>query len=93
MVYTGKNGTFTLYEDENINYNYENGAFSTIPFTYNENARMLIIGERSGSFPGMLEERTFEIMWVTKDDPSGLDLNRAPDETVRYTGQEIIVER
>jgi alpha-D-xyloside xylohydrolase len=92
-VYTGANGSFTLYEDENVNYNYENGAFSTIPFIYHENSQMLIIGERSGSFPGMLEERTFEIVWVNENNTGGLDLNRAPDETVLYTGEEIIIER
>lgn len=32
FIYTGANGKFTLYEDENINYNYEKGKFSLIPY-------------------------------------------------------------
>ena len=30
-VYTGADGSFSLYEDEGTNYNYEKGAFSIIP--------------------------------------------------------------
>jgi alpha-D-xyloside xylohydrolase len=30
-VYRGADGDFTLYEDENDNYNYEKGAYATIP--------------------------------------------------------------
>jgi alpha-D-xyloside xylohydrolase len=30
-VYEGADGEFVLYEDENDNYNYEKGAYSTIP--------------------------------------------------------------
>ena len=30
-VYPGANGSFVLYEDENDNYDYEKGAYATIP--------------------------------------------------------------
>ena len=30
-IYPGNNGSFTLYEDEGDNYNYENGAYTEIP--------------------------------------------------------------
>jgi alpha-D-xyloside xylohydrolase len=35
-VYTGADGDFTLYEDENDNYNYEKGAYATIPIHWND---------------------------------------------------------
>ena len=35
-VYRGADGSFTLYEDEGDNYNYESGSYATIPFTWNE---------------------------------------------------------
>jgi len=35
-----------LYEDENTNYNYEKGAFSTIDFTYNGTSKIFSIGNR-----------------------------------------------
>ena len=31
-VYPGTDGTFTLYEDEGDNYNYERGQYTTIAF-------------------------------------------------------------
>ena len=40
-VYPGCNGEFTLYEDENDNYNYEKGMYSTITMKWNDRTRML----------------------------------------------------
>ena len=60
-VYPGANGDFVLYEDEGTNYNYEHGARSTISFHWNDRTRQLSIGQRQGSFPGMLQSRQFHI--------------------------------
>lgn len=35
-IYPGANGQFVLYEDEGDNYNYENGKFTTIHFSWND---------------------------------------------------------
>ncbi len=91
-VYTGKDATFELYEDENDNYNYEKGKFSIIPIRYDEKTRTLTIGERREEFPGMLEIRTMHIVWVTKDKNVKLDFNIKPDETLKYKGSEISVK-
>lgn len=64
-IYPGANGSFTLYEDEGDNYNYEKGQYATITFQWNDKARTLTIGERKGSYPGMLQKRQFSI--VTPD--------------------------
>lgn len=61
-VYPGANGSFTLYEDEGDNYNYEKGQYATITFQWNDKARTLTIGERKGSYPGMLQKRQFTIV-------------------------------
>ncbi len=92
MVYTGRDGQFELYEDENTNYNYEEGAFSIIPFQYNEREKTLTIGSRKGEFPGMLKERTFEIVRITKDRPVGFNPDRKPDQTVHYKGDKLVVK-
>ena len=63
-VYPGADGAFTLYEDEGDGYNYEKGAFATIPISWNENDRTLDIGRRQGQFPGMVRERMFRIVLV-----------------------------
>lgn len=61
-VYPGADGEFTLYEDEGDNYNYEKGMYSTITFAYNDRSRKLTIGDRQGSFPGMIGKRKFNIV-------------------------------
>jgi alpha-D-xyloside xylohydrolase len=66
-IYEGANGEFTLYEDENDNYNYENGAYSTITFSWNDKNKTLTIGDCKGSFPGMIASRRFSIVIVGKD--------------------------
>jgi alpha-D-xyloside xylohydrolase len=68
-VYTGADAAFTLYEDDGLTYGYERGQFARIPIRWNEARKTLTIGKREGSFPGMLKERTFEIVLVTKTHP------------------------
>jgi alpha-D-xyloside xylohydrolase len=85
-VYTGKDGAFTLYEDEGVNYNYEKGQYATIPFAYNDAEGTLVIGDRTGDFPGMLKERTFNVVKVSKDQPQPFDL-KAKGTTVKYDGK------
>jgi len=87
-VYTGKDAQFTLYEDEGLNYNYEKGQFSRIALSWNEAKQTLSIGAAEGTFPGMLQQRTFRIIKISKDKAKGLDLNQQPDQTVQYNGKE-----
>ncbi len=90
-VYAGKNGSFTLYEDEGVNYNYEKGKYSTIPFIYNDATRSLIIGTREGSFDGMLNKRTFEVIFVNKTNAVGIE-KEIKGKTVSYEGSEIMIK-
>ncbi len=92
FVYTGSDGNFTLYEDENINYNYEKGKFSTIEFDYNEDEKTLTISDRQGEFEGMLNSRTFEIKWISKNNPSAMDFDSKADKVVKYEGKKISVK-
>lgn len=87
-VYPGANGTFTLYEDEGDNYNYEKGIYATIPFTWDDKAGVLTIGKRTGSFPGMLKTRTFRVVWVAPGHGVGLDSTPKADAKVVYDGRE-----
>ncbi len=66
-VYTGKDGSFNLYEDENVNYNYENNSFSIIPIDTKDGGQTLHIDHRFGEFEGMKKERTIIIKWILKD--------------------------
>ncbi len=83
-VYTGKDASFTLYEDENNNYDYEKGVCSRISITYNETSGTLRIGAREGSFPGMLTHRTFNIVWIGQHAARPLDPDASGDATPHY---------
>lgn len=91
-VYAGKNGSFTLYEDEDLNYNYEKNAFAAITFNYNEAAKTLTIEDRKGNFNGMLTKRTFYIRLISKEKPAGIDFEERSGLKVTYTGKKQVVK-
>jgi alpha-D-xyloside xylohydrolase len=60
-IYPGRDGSFTLYDDEGTNYDYENGQSSMIVLNWKDGTHELTIGARAGSFPGMLRDRSFAV--------------------------------
>ncbi len=91
FVYTGADGHFTLYEDDGTTYNYEKGQYTDIPITYNEQDHSLTIGKREGSFPGTIQERTFRVVWLSRDHPAKLNFEARPDAVIKYNGEETTV--
>jgi alpha-D-xyloside xylohydrolase len=91
-IYEGINGEFTLYEDENDNYNYEKGIYSTISFVWNDMKKTLTIADRKGSFPGMPYERNFNIVIVGKNKGTGMDIIEKYDRVVTYMGKKVVVK-
>jgi len=79
-VYPGADGDFVLYEDENDGYAYEKGAHATIAMHWDDAGKTLTIGAREGSFPGMLRERTFNVVVGT-----------GAGKAVRYAGEKVVV--
>jgi alpha-D-xyloside xylohydrolase len=90
-VYSGADASFTIYEDEGDSYNYEMGKYAQIPLTWNDGAKMLTIGARTGSYAGMPTSRTFNVVFVSANHGSGLAVSAAPDQTVSYTGSQAVV--
>ena len=80
-VYPGADGTFTLYEDEGDNYNYESGAYTEIPMKWNDTSHTLTIGSKKGSYNGMLSERKFTVRT-----PNG------NEKTITYKGKKVTVK-
>ncbi|MCF0189686.1 MAG: DUF5110 domain-containing protein [Marinilabiliaceae bacterium] len=80
-VYPGADASFTLYEDEFDNYNYESGKYSEIPFIWNDKSRTLTINARQGSYNGMIMTRTFNIVM-----PDGTT------KSVNYQGKKVTVK-
>jgi len=92
-IYPGADAEFTLYEDENDTYNYEQGVCAVIPLTWHETSGVLTLGKRLGAFPGMLAKRTFTIVWVDEQRGAGLEPCQKPQAQITYRGDAISVTR
>ena len=82
-VYPGADATFTLYEDEGDNYNYERGQYTEITLRWTDATRTLTILPRKGQFAGMLPQHRFTIVLPGQHLSEG--------KTVQYAGQEMTV--
>lgn len=92
-VYAGKDGSYTLYEDEGTNYNYEKGKYAMIDFKYNDAQKTVTIAARKGSFDGMLQKRRFNIVLVSDNNQQGISLAKAPKgKMVKYAGKAVTVK-
>ena len=91
-VYEGANGQYTLYEDENDNYNYEKGVYSTITFSWDDAKKVLTINDRKGTFPGMLSDRKFNIVKVSAGNGTGMDEVVKYNQVVDYKGVKVVVK-
>lgn len=86
-VYPGADGSFVLYEDENDNYNYEKGNYTTIMFSWHDKDRTLEVSDRNGRFPGMLMQRKFRIVVADRDKGSFQKHTVNPDRVLTYRGK------
>ena len=92
-VYAGKDGSYTLYEDEGTNYNYEKGKYAMIDFKYNDAHKTVTIAARKGAFDGMLQKRRFNIVLVSDNNQQGISLAKAPKgKMVKYAGKAVTVK-
>ena len=92
-VYAGKDGSYTLYEDEGTNYNYEKGKYAMINFKYNDAQKTITIAARKGAFDGMLQKRRFNIVLVSDNNQQGISLAKAPKgKMVKYAGKAVTVK-
>lgn len=88
-IYPGADGSFDLYEDAGDGYAYERGVFSLIRFRWDDENKRLTVLERTGSFPGMRNTRTFRIVLVRPERGAGPDRTPSSDAVIRYSGAEI----
>ncbi|MEO7037408.1 MAG: glycoside hydrolase family 31 protein [Polyangiaceae bacterium] len=90
-VYPGKDATFTLYEDAGDTYDYETGKFTQIPLTWNDAAKTLTIGARTGAgFANMLASRTFNVVFVAATHGTGVEVSATPDQVIKYDGTQAV---
>jgi alpha-D-xyloside xylohydrolase len=90
-IYRGADGDFQLYEDAGDTYDYQKGAHSVIPMHWNEKSQTLTIGARQGAFPGMVQQRSFHIVFVGPNHGGGENVTAHPDKVVTYGGAPVTV--
>lgn len=90
-VYPGADGDFTLYEDENDNYNYAKGQHATIKLHWDDAGKTLAFGAREGSYPGMPERHTFNVVVVGDGRGVGIADSTAQARGVLYKGDRLVL--
>jgi alpha-D-xyloside xylohydrolase len=90
-IYPGADGTFELYEDENDNYNYEKGKYAIIPFLWKDKMKTLTVGNRTGTFAGMLKERIFNVVLVNQSAGIGVEPSKT-SKPLHYKGKRITIK-
>ncbi|MCD7938969.1 MAG: DUF5110 domain-containing protein [Bacteroides intestinalis] len=89
-VYPGADGSYSVYEDEGINYNYEKGQFSTFDLKWNDSDKTLTISDRKGSFAGMKERMDFNIVIVTPESGTGIYQSKV-NKSIVYEGKSMVI--
>lgn len=84
FIYPGKDTSFTLYDDEGDNYNYEEGSFETIKLSWNDKKKTLTLGERKGQFYTMDKQRSIRVVLYDNEGK-----NTLKSKTIRYSGKLI----
>ncbi len=90
-IYRGADAKFVLYEDEGDNYNYEQGAYATIEFAWDDKNATLTIGGSHGSYDGMEKTRYFNIVIVSPS--NGIGIEKGKGKHVYYEGKEIKIKQ
>jgi alpha-D-xyloside xylohydrolase len=91
-IYPGANGEFTLYEDENDNYDYLSGFYSLTTFRWNDAQKKLTISARKGSYPRMPKDHTFNVVLVKENKGVGVEASTVIDKTIKYSGKEATID-
>ena len=81
-IFPGQDGSFTFYEDEGDNYNYEHGAFATTVMRWDDTRRQLVLEPRAGAYPGMRETSAFQIVLADQPDT----------RTIIYDGTRMVID-
>lgn len=66
-VYRGGDCTFELYEDEGNSYRYEEGEYAISKIGWDDKNEKLTIGEPTGAFKGMVKNREYKKVIISKN--------------------------
>jgi Glycosyl hydrolases family 31/Domain of unknown function (DUF5110)/NPCBM-associated, NEW3 domain of alpha-galactosidase/Carbohydrate binding module (family 6)/IPT/TIG domain len=83
-VFAGGSGAFTLYEDAGEGFGYKKGQSTHTPFRYDEgdSSSSVTIGSRTGSYPGALDSRAYQLRLADITEPHRMSLDGNPLQRV-----------
>ncbi|KRC82296.1 TIM-barrel domain-containing protein [Sphingomonas sp. Root241] len=91
-VFTGADGSFSLYEDDGVSPSYKQGKFARIPVKWDEGAGTLTIGARQGDYQGMPGKRAISVRFYAPERAIAPDFAESAQSFV-YDGTAITVRR
>ena len=92
VVYTGANGTFSVYEDDGRSEQYKSGAFSRMPVRYDDATGTVTLGAREGKgYTSMPASRTVRVKWIKPGQSVAEETTY--DAQVTWTGKPLTVKR
>ncbi len=88
-VIPGANGEGKLYEDQGDSEAYKDGEYATTIFTQNRTneGTALTIKSREGSYEGMLEQRAWQVVFFSIEEPSNVLIDGQETSNWAYDGQ------
>jgi alpha-D-xyloside xylohydrolase len=99
-VYVGKDGAFTLYEDDGISDSYRiRGEMRTTRFTFIQSIMALDIRAATGSYEGAPASRVYRIEFHGLSNPVCMNINNRPikfvgtDDQARALGEGIVWDK
>jgi alpha-D-xyloside xylohydrolase len=93
QVYTGADGSFSLYQDDGTSEAYSKGGFARIPIRWDDKAGTLTIGAREGSYPGMPNKRAISVRFHDANSAGGPDFSENAANRVIYDGSKVVIRR
>jgi alpha-D-xyloside xylohydrolase len=92
VVYTGADGSFSVYNDDGRSEQYRTGAWERMPVRYDDATGTVSIGAREGKgYAGMPQTRTVRIKWIVPG--TAVTDQNGFDSEVRWTGKALQVKR
>ena len=90
-IYPGADASFTVYEDEGDNYNYEEGYHSNFVIKWDDKKNTLSISKREGNYPGMVQCRNLRLVKVDKNTGIGVEESTG-GKIVKYEGKHLKIK-
>ena len=90
-IYPGADSSFTVYEDEGDNYNYEKGKSSSFEMKWDDKNNTLTLSERKGEYAGMPVCRRLKLVRVDKNSGTGVEEN-VGGKSIEYRGKHLKIK-